>query len=95
MSQELEKAHTLVTKYQQLYLRQELHLILSMRLKQVMEILESIQKNDCVIAISNSGETSELNNIIQFTKRFNITLISITSNPKEVILHRSATVGIL
>ena len=35
--------------------------------------LGSIQKNDCVIAISNSGETSELNNIIQFTKRFNIT----------------------
>ena len=56
--------------------------------------LGSIQKNDCVIAISNSGETSELNNIIQFTKRFNINLISITSNSKS-ILHKSATVGIL
>ena len=56
--------------------------------------LGSIQKNDCVIAISNSGETSELNNIIQFTKRFNITLISITSNSKSA-LHKNATVGIL
>ena len=56
--------------------------------------LGSIKKDDCVIAISNSGETSELNNIIQFTKRFNIKLISITSNSKSV-LHKNATVGIL
>ena len=56
--------------------------------------LGSIKKDDCVIAISNSGETSELNNIIQFTKRFNIKLISITSNSKS-ILHKSATIGIL
>ena len=56
--------------------------------------LGSIKKDDCVIAISNSGETSELNNIIQFTKRFNIKLISITSNSKS-ILHKNATVGIL
>ena len=56
--------------------------------------LGSIKKDDCVIAISNSGETSELNNIIQFTKRFNIKLISITSNPKS-ILHKNANVGIL
>ncbi len=56
--------------------------------------LGSIQKNDCVIAISNSGETSELNNIIQFTKRFNITLISITSNPKST-LHKNSAISIL
>jgi arabinose-5-phosphate isomerase len=56
--------------------------------------LGSIKKDDCVVAISNSGETSELNNIIQFTKRFNIKLISITSNSKS-ILHKNATVGIL
>ena len=56
--------------------------------------LGSIKKDDCVIAISNSGETSELNNIILFTKRFNIKLISITSNSKS-ILHKNATVGIL
>ena len=56
--------------------------------------LGSIKKEDCVIAISNSGETSELNNIIQFTKRFNIKLISITSNSKST-LHKNSTVGIL
>ncbi len=56
--------------------------------------LGSIKKNDCVIAISNSGETSELNNIIQFTKRFNITLISISSNSKSS-LHNNSTIGIL
>ena len=56
--------------------------------------LGSIQKDDCVIAISNSGETSELENIIQFTKRFNITLISITSNSKSS-LHKNASIGIL
>ena len=56
--------------------------------------LGSIKKNDCVIAISNSGETSELNNIIRFTKRFNITLISISSNSKS-LLHKNATIGIL
>ncbi len=56
--------------------------------------LGSIKKDDCVVAISNSGETSELNNIIQFTKRFNIKLISITSNSKS-ILHKNSTVGIL
>ena len=53
--------------------------------------LGSIKKDDCVIAISNSGETSELNNIIQFTKRFNIKLISITSNSKS-LLHKNATI---
>tara|TARA_B100000963_G_C22529290_1_gene626824 strand:- start:15 stop:974 length:960 start_codon:yes stop_codon:yes gene_type:complete len=56
--------------------------------------LGSIKKDDCVIAISNSGETSELINIIQFTKRFNVKLISITSNSKS-LLHKNATVGIL
>ena len=56
--------------------------------------LGSIQKNDCVIAISNSGETSELKNIIHFTKRFNINLISISSNSKST-LYKNSTVGIL
>ena len=56
--------------------------------------LGSIKKDDCIIAISNSGETSELNNIIQFSKRFNIKLISITSNSKST-LHKNSTVSIL
>ena len=56
--------------------------------------LGSIKKEDCVVAISNSGETSELNNIIQFTKRFNIKLISISSNSKST-LHKNSSIGIL
>ena len=56
--------------------------------------LGSIKKDDCVVAISNSGETSELNNIIQFTKRFNIKLISITSNSKST-LNKNSTISIL
>jgi len=56
--------------------------------------LGSIKKEDCVIAISNSGETSELNSIINFTKRFNIKLVSITSNSKSK-LHVNSTIGIL
>mgnify|MGYP003956086701 FL=1 len=56
--------------------------------------LGSIKKNDSVIAISNSGETNELSDIINYTKRYNIPLISITSNPKSA-LHKNSTYGIL
>ena len=62
--------------------------------KQVMVILEVLKKNDSVIAISNSGETNELSDIINYIKRYNIPLISITSNPKSA-LHRKSTHGIL
>ena len=56
--------------------------------------LGGIKKNDCVLAISNSGETSELNNIINYTKRFDIPLISISSNTKS-LLNKSSTIGIV
>ena len=56
--------------------------------------LGNIRKNDCILAISNSGETHELNNIINYSKRFNIPLISISSNPKS-ILYKKSTFGIL
>ena len=56
--------------------------------------LGSITKHDCVVAISNSGETSELRNIVQFTRRFNIKLISITSNSKSS-LYKNSNVGIV
>ncbi len=56
--------------------------------------LGSINKNDCVIAISNSGETLELRNIINFVKRYNIKMISITSNSKST-LHKNANIGIV
>jgi len=56
--------------------------------------LGGIKKTDCVLAISNSGETSELNNIINYTKRFGIPLISISSNIKS-LLNKSSTIGIV
>ncbi len=56
--------------------------------------LGGIKKNDCIIAISNSGETSELNNIINYSKRFDVPLISISSNKKSS-LNKNATVGII
>ena len=56
--------------------------------------LGGIKKNDCVLAISNSGETSELNNIINYTKRFDIPLISISSNAKS-LLNKNSTIGII
>ena len=56
--------------------------------------LGAIKKNDCIIAISNSGETSELNNIINYSKRFDIPLISISSNKKS-LLNKNSTIGIV
>ena len=56
--------------------------------------LGGIKKNDCILAISNSGETSELNDIINYSKRFDIPLISISSNPKS-LLNKNATIGIV
>lgn len=43
--------------------------------------LGMITNNDVVIAISNSGESKELVDILNYCKRFGITLISITKNP--------------
>ncbi len=56
--------------------------------------LGGIKKTDCVLAISNSGETSELGDIINYTKRFDIPLISISSNTRS-LLNKSSTIGIV
>ena len=56
--------------------------------------LGGIKKNDCILAISNSGQTSELNNIINYSKRFDIPLISISSNQKSS-LNKNSTIGIV
>lgn len=42
--------------------------------------LGMISSEDVVILLSNSGETAELKSIINYTKRFNLTSIAITSN---------------
>ena len=51
--------------------------------------LGSIKKNDCVLAISNSGQTHELNDILNYTRRFNIPLLSISSNKKSLLYKKS------
>ena len=56
--------------------------------------LGMISKKDILILISNSGETSELRNIIKYSKRNKILLIGIVSK-KDSILHKSADIKIL
>lgn len=41
--------------------------------------LGMITRDDCVLALSNSGEASELSDIIAYTRRFSIPLIAMTS----------------
>ena len=56
--------------------------------------LGSISKKDILILISNSGETNELKNIIQFANRNKILLIGIVSQ-KNSVLYRSADIKLL
>ena len=51
--------------------------------------LGSITRNDCILAISNSGKSTELNDVINYSKRFNIPLLSITSNKKSLLSIKS------
>ena len=56
--------------------------------------LGSISKKDILILISNSGETNELKNIIQFANRNKILLIGIVSQ-KSSVLYRSSDIKLL
>ena len=56
--------------------------------------LGMISKKDILILISNSGETSELKNIIQYAKRNKILLIGIVSK-KESTLYKSSDIKLL
>ncbi len=47
--------------------------------------LGMIVEGDVVVALSNSGEVAELADIIQYTRRFSIPLIAMTSNPKSTL----------
>ena len=56
--------------------------------------LGMISKNDILILISNSGQTSELKNIIQFANRNKIFLIGIVSK-KDSVLYKAADIKLL
>ena len=56
--------------------------------------LGMISKKDILILISNSGESKELKNIIQFANRNKILLIAIVSK-KESILYKASDITIL
>ena len=56
--------------------------------------LGSISKKDILILISNSGETNELKNIIQFANRNKILLIGIVSQ-KNSVLYKSADIKLI
>ena len=56
--------------------------------------LGMISKKDILIIISNSGETSELKNIIKYAKRNKILLIGIVSK-KESVLYKSSDIKLL
>ena len=56
--------------------------------------LGSISKKDILILISNSGETNELKNIIQYANRNKIKLIGIVSK-KDSILYKASDIKLL
>tara|TARA_Y100001960_G_C14679037_1_gene830088 strand:- start:482 stop:1438 length:957 start_codon:yes stop_codon:yes gene_type:complete len=56
--------------------------------------LGSIAKKDCILAFSNSGQSNELGDVINYAKRFNIPLLSVSSN-KNGILYKKSDSAIL
>ncbi len=44
-----------------------------------------ITEKDTVLMLSNSGENSELSDLIHYTRRYDITLIAMTSNPDSTL----------
>ena len=48
-----------------------------------------ITRNDVVIAISNSGETQELLNLLPLIKRFGVTMIGMTGKMNSTLAHSS------
>jgi len=57
--------------------------------------LGMIEQHDAVLALSNSGETTELEGILRYTKRFKIPLIAITSKSNSALAHASIEAIIL
>ena len=57
--------------------------------------LGMIAKGDAVIALSNSGNTRELNAILEYTRRFSIPLIAITAKSPSIMSEMSDVALIL
>ncbi len=57
--------------------------------------LGMVAKDDAVIAISYSGESRELGDIVNYCRRFAIPLISIVSNPESTLAKNSSVAVIL
>ena len=51
--------------------------------------LGSITENDCILAFSNSGQSKELNDIINYAKRFDVPLLSVSSNKNSILSKKS------
>jgi arabinose-5-phosphate isomerase len=56
--------------------------------------LGMIQRDDAILALSWSGETAELRDIVAHARRFRVTLVAITSNPAST-LGREADVALI
>lgn len=54
-----------------------------------------ITEHDIVLMLSNSGENSELSDLIHYTRRFKIHMIAMTSNPDSTLAHHADTCLIL
>ena len=57
--------------------------------------LGMVTKHDIVLMISNSGEGQELSDLIHYTRRYDITLISMTSNESSTLAKHSDIVLLL
>lgn len=54
-----------------------------------------ITENDVVLMLSNSGENAELSDLIHYTRRYEIPLIAMTSNPESTLAQHADTVLLL
>ena len=51
--------------------------------------LGNITVNDCILVVSNSGQSNELSDIINYAKRFSIPILSISSNRNSALYKKS------
>lgn len=54
-----------------------------------------ITSDDAVLMLSNSGENAELSDLIHYTRRYEIPLIAMTSNPESTLATHADTVLLL